>query len=313
MDGRYRSGRPVGDYNAAMQRREFLTTVAAAGVAVAHAPAIAAAAQVQPTVRRKGRLKQALFRQVFGQTNMSLDEQCRIAADLGCVGFDLIGAQDWPTLKKYGLIPTMAGAGPVTFPDGVIHREVHDQLEPKMKAFIDQSVEGGCQKIITVGGQRKGMSYAEGADNAVAFFNRIKSYAEDKGVTICLENMNSRYPDNVLGRPDQICDHIGWGFEVCKRVNSPSVKMLFDIYHAQVMDGNICATIKDNLPLIAHFHTAGVPGRHELDESQEINYRFVARTIVDLGFTGYIAHEYRPTPGKDPMEILRRTLDLMDV
>src|SRR4051812_41478283 len=295
-----------------MQRRDFIATVAAAGVVAAH-PAALGAAQTTQKVARKGRVKQALFRQVFGQTTMSFDEQCRIAADLGCHGFDLIGPQDWPTLKKYGLVPTMAGAGPVTFPDGVIHKEIHDKLEPAMKAYIDQCVEGGCPRIITVGGQRKGMSYAEGADNAVAFFNRIKSYAESKRVTICLENMNTRYPDNVLGRPDQICDHVAWGFDVCKRVNSPSVKMLYDIYHAQVMDGNVCATIKDNLQWIAHFHTAGVPGRHELDDTQELNYRFVAKTIADLGFAGTIAHEYRPTPGKDPLEILRRTLDLMDV
>ncbi|MEO8259794.1 MAG: TIM barrel protein [Acidobacteriota bacterium] len=294
-----------------MQRRQFLATVAAAGVAAAQSPALNA--QGQPKIQRKGRLKQALFRQVFGQTTMSLDDQCRIAADLGCVGFDLIGPSDWPTLKKYGLIPTMAGAGPVTFPDGLIHKEVQAALEPKLKAHIDLCAEAGVTKIITVGGQRKGMSYAEGADNAVAFLDRIKSYAESKRVVICLENMNTRYPDNVLGRPDQICDHVSWGFEVCKRVNSPSVKMLFDIYHAQVMDGNVCDTIKDNLPLIAHFHTAGVPGRHELDDTQELNYRFVAKTIVDLGFTGYLAHEYRPTPGKDPIEVLKRTLDLMDV
>ena len=301
-----------------MQRRDFIASVAAAVVVsdvAASSSATLAAAQGGKKVQRKGRLKQSLFRQVFGtgEPAMSFDEQCRIAAELGCVGFDLIGPQDWPTLKKYGLMPTMAGAGPVTFPDGVIHREIHDQLEPKMKAYIDQCVAGGCAKIITVGGQRKGMSYAEGADNAVAFFNRIKGYAESKRVEICLENMNTRYPDNVLGRPDQICDHVAWGFEVCKRVGSPNIKMLFDIYHAQVMDGNVCATIKDNLQWIAHFHTAGVPGRHELDDTQELNYAFVARTIVDLGFTGYIAHEYRPTPGKDPMEILRRTLDLMDV
>ena len=94
---------------------------------------------------------------------------------------------------------------------------------------------------------------------------------------------------------------------------SPSVKMLFDIYHAQIMDGDVCDTIKDNLQWIGHFHTAAVPGRHELDDTQELNYRFIAKTIADLGFTGYMAHEYRPTPGKDPLEVLRRTLDLMDV
>jgi hydroxypyruvate isomerase len=296
-----------------MKRRSFLATVAAAGVAAAQSSPVGVAAQAQPKVQRKGRLKQSLFRNVFGDPNMSFDDQCRIAADLGCVGFDLIGPQDWPTLKKYGLIPTMAPANPVTFQDGLIRKEIHDQLDAGVRAAIDQCAAGGCPNIITVGGQRRGMSLTEGADNCVAFFNRIKAHAEDKGVTICLENMNSRYPDNVLGRPDQICDHIGWGFEVCKRVNSPRVKMLFDIYHAQVMDGNLCATIKDNLQWIGHFHTAGVPGRHELDDTQEINYRFVARTIVELGFTGYIAHEYRPSPGRNPMDSLRQALDIMDV
>jgi hydroxypyruvate isomerase len=295
-----------------MQRREFLTTVTVAGLSVPFTRADGIA-QRQTRVQRKGRIKQALFRNVFGNPDMAFEDQCRIAADLGCVGFDLIPQQDWPTLKKYGLVPTMAGAGPVTFADGLIHKEVHGDLEPKLKTYIDQCVAGGCSKIITVGGQRKGMSYAEGADNAVAFLNRIKPYAEDNRVTICLENMNTRFPDNVLGRPDQICDHISWGFEVCKRVNSPSVKMLFDIYHAQVMDGNLCANIRDNLAWIAHFHTAGVPGRHELDDTQEINYRFVAKTIADLGFSGYIAHEYRPGPGRDPIESLRQSLDIMDV
>jgi len=265
-------------------------------------------------VRRKGRLKQALFRNVFGNNStLSFEDQCREAARLGCVGFDLIQPQDWPTLKKFGLVPTMAPSIGVTFQDGLIHKEVHDKVEKAMGDAIDLCAANGCSKMITVGGQRRGMSYEQGADNCVAFFNRIKAHAEDKGVTICLENMNTRYPDNVLGRPDQICDHVSWGFDVCRRVNSPSVKMLFDIYHAQVQDGNVSAAIKDNIQWIAHFHTAGVPGRHEIDDSQELNYRFIARTIVDSGFSGYVAHEYRPMPGRDPIEALERVLDIMDV
>src|SRR4051794_36726222 len=136
-----------------MQRRDFLASVAATLVAsdatVSHAAVAGTpqAGQGGQKAPRKGRLKQALFRQVFGTGQnavSSFDEQCRLAAELGCVGFDLIQPQDWPTMRKYGLIPTMAGAGPVTFPDGVIHKEVHDQLEPKMKAYIDQCAEGGC-------------------------------------------------------------------------------------------------------------------------------------------------------------------------
>ena len=298
-----------------MRRRDFLATVAAAGVAgVQRQPNVQAQTQapIQPKVQRKGRIKQSLFRNVFGMTNMSFDDQCRVAAELGCKGFDLIQPQDWPTLKKYGLIPTMGPTGGVTIPDGLIRKELHDSLEKSVRANIDVCAAAGCPNMITVGGQRRGMSDAEGADNCVAFLNRVKAYAEDKGVTICMENMNSKFEDNALGRPDQMCDHVKWGFDVCKRVNSPRVKMLFDIYHAQIMDGNLCDNIRENFQWIAHFHTAGVPGRHELDETQEIHYRFVAKTIADLGFTGYIGHEYRPSPGRDPMESLRQALDIMD-
>jgi hydroxypyruvate isomerase len=293
-----------------MRRREFLATVTAATVAAGTHPY----AQSPAPIKRKGRIKQALFRQVFGQPpNASLEDQCREAVRLGCVGFDLIPPADWPTLKKYGLAPTMGPMSFTSFEDGLIHREAHDKMEKALREEVDVCAAGGCTAFITASGQRKGMSYEEGADHAVAFLNRVKGYLEAKGVTLCIENMNSRYPDNVLGRPDQVCDHAAWGFEVCKRVNSPRVKMLYDLYHAQVQDGNVCATIRDNIQWIEHFHTAGVPGRHEIDDTQELNYRFVATTIAELGFNGSIAHEYRPTPGKDAMKSLERVLEVMDV
>ena len=167
--------------------------------------------------------------------------------------------------------------------------------------------------MITVAGQRRGMPYEEGADHCVAFFNRVKAHAEDKGVTICLEIMNSKFKDNALGRFDQICDHVAWGAGVVKRVNSPRIKLLFDIYHVQTMDGDVTRNIRENIQWIAHFHTGGVPGRHEIDDTQELNYRFVAQAIADLGFTGYIAHEYRPTPGRDPLQDLAQAMDIMTV
>jgi hydroxypyruvate isomerase len=297
-----------------MRRREFLTTVGATGVAAALARG-GHAQTAPPPIRRKGRVKQSLFRTVFGQDTPGLttfDEQCREAARLGAHGFELISPADWPTLKKYGLVPTMAPMSFTTIPDGIVHRELHDKLEKALRDEVDVCAAGGCQKIIAFGGQRKGMSYEEGLDHCAAFMNRVKGYLEDKGVTLCMENTNSKYPDNVLGRPDQLCDHAAWGFELCKRVNSPRVKMLFDIYHAQTQDGNVVATIKDNFPWIAHFHTAGVPGRHELDETQELNYRFVAQTIADLGYTGYIAHEYRPSPGRDAIKSLEAGMAILD-
>jgi len=302
-----------------MERRDFLFGIAGAGVALT-----AAHAQVEfpprpvppvtpPAVAPKVRLKQGLMRVVFGaDTKLSFDDQCREAAKIGFKGFDLIGEQDWPTLKKYGLIPTMAGAGPVTFQDGLIHKEAHDKLEPALRAHIDMCASHGVASVISVGGQRRGMSEAEGADSAVAFLNRIKSHLEDKSVTLCIENMNHKYTDGAYGRVDQIFAHPQWGLDVCKRVNSPRVKILYDIYHAQVMAGDLVATIRENIQWIGHFHTAGVPGRMAIDATQEINYRFVAQSIADLGFTGYISHEFRPSPGRDPLDCIREAYAIID-
>lgn len=291
-----------------MRRRDFLASVAAAGVAGV------VRAQSPPSGARKGRIKQALMRFNFGRdTKLSFDDMCREAARLGCRGFDLVGPQDWPTLKKYGLICTMAPPQGVTIRDGLIRPELHDAIERAMHGEIDLCAANLCPNIITVGGERRGIGCEEGKGHAVALLNRVKAHAEDKGVTICIEVVNSKYTDPEFGRADAIFDHLAWGADVCKRVSSPRVKILFDIYHVQIMEGDVCANIRQYFPLLAHFHAAGVPGRHELDETQELNYRFVAQTIADLGFTGYIAHEWRPTPGRDPLDSLRRVLEMMDV
>ena len=291
-----------------MRRRDFLTGLAVAGAA--------AGARAQPAgpAARKGRIKQSLMRFNFGRdTKLSFDDMCREAARLGCSGFDLVGPQDWPTLRKYGLISTMAPAQGVTIRDGLIRPELHDAIERAMHAEIDLCAAQGCPNIITVGGERHGIGYEEGKDACVTLLNRIRAHAEDKSVTICIEVVNSKYTDPEFGRADAIFDHLAWGVDVCKRVNSPRVKILFDIYHVQIMEGDVCHNIREYFPWIAHFHAAGVPGRHELDGTQELNYRFVAQTIADLGFTGFIAHEWRPSPGRDPLESLRQVLDIMDV
>jgi hydroxypyruvate isomerase len=290
-----------------MRRRDFVGTAAALA-----SSSVGSLASAQPKVERKGRLKQTVMTVVFGP-KVPLDDMCRHAAELGVKGIDTVPVESWPTLKKYGLIPTMGPTGGVTFKDGIIRKELHDSLEKSMSATLDICAANGCPNMIAVGGQRRGMPYEEGADNAVAMLNRVKNHAEDKGVTICLENMNSKYKDPALGREDQICDHVAWGFDVCKRVNSPRVKLLFSIYHAQIMDGDICANIRDNFAWIGHFDTGGVPGRNQIDDTQEINYRFVAKTIADLGYTGYICHEYRPSAGLDPIQTLAKVLEIMDV
>ena len=240
---------------------------------------------------------------------MPFEDMCKEAARQGCVGFDLRGPQDWPTLKKYGLIPTMYPPGPGgTISDALNRKENHERLEKAMHAAIDESAANGVPNIITFSGNRRGMSDAEGADNCVLFLNKVKAHAEDKGINICMELLNSK-----VNHKDYMCDHTAWGVEMCKRVNSPRVKLLYDIYHLQIMEGDIVRTIKDNFQWLAHFHTGGNPGRNELDDTQELNYRFVAKTIADLGFTGYVAHEYSPARGRDAIQSLNQAMEIFDV
>jgi hydroxypyruvate isomerase len=283
-----------------MRRRDFLPALTA-GAALA-------SAQTDTPVQRKGRLKQCVTRGVFGR-GMPFEDQCRHAARLGCKGFDLIGPQDWPMLKKYGLVPTMypppAGG---TIPDALNRKENHDRIEKTIKAAIDECAAIKAPNVITFSGNRNGMPDNEGADNTVAFLNRVKGYAEDKGVTICMEYLNSK-----VNHKDYMFDHAAWGFDVVKRVNSPRVKVLYDIYHAQIMDGDIVRTIRQNFQWIAHFHTGGNPGRNDIDDSQELNYRFIAKAIGDLGFTGYVAHEYGPAQGRDPVKSLETAMEIFDV
>ena len=162
--------------------------------------------------------------------------------------------------------------------------------------------------IITFSGNRRGMSDQEGADNCVKFLNKVKAHAEDKGVNICMELLNSK-----VNHKDYMCDHTAWGVDVMKRVNSPRVKLLYDIYHLQIMEGDICRTIKDNIQWIAHFHTGGNPGRHEIDDTQELNYRFVAKTIADLGYTGYSPRILASAGPRRDREPKSQAMEIFDV
>lgn len=272
-------------YDAGMTRRTLLASGAA----------LAAANQIQVArAASAGRLKQSVARWCYGK--MSLDDLCRNAAAMGISGIDLVNHDEWPVLQKYGLVPAMTpGAG--TIPDAWNRKENHDRLEKDMRANIERAAAAKVPNVITFSGNRKGMADAEAKDNCVAGLNRVKKMAEDNNVTICLELLNSK-----VDHKDYQCDHTAWGVDVCNRVGSQRVKLLYDIYHMQIMEGDIIRTIRDNIQHIGHFHTGGVPGRHELDGTQELNWTTVAKAIADLGYTGYFAHEFVPT--RDPMASL---------
>ena len=281
-----------------MTRRTFVPALAAS---------LAATAPAQDEPKHKGRLHQCVTTGVFRGSGMSIDAMARAAAQQGAYGFDLIGPKDWPVLKQHGLVPTMMPppwGG--TIPDGLNRKENHARIEKTIREAIDLCAANGVPNVITLSGYRRGMSDEEGADNCVLFLNKVKAQAEDKNINICMELLNSK-----VDHKDYMCDHTSWGVGVMKRVGSPRVKLLYDIYHMQIMEGDIARTIRDNIQYIEHFHTGGNPGRHEINGTQELDYHFVSKAIADLGFQGQIAHEY--TPVRDPIASLKQAMEICDV
>lgn len=276
-----------------MTRRHLLSAAPAA-------LALSAAASGQ----NRGRLKQSAARWCYN--SLSLDELCRAAAGMGLAAIDLVAPEDAPTLKKYGLVPAMILPGGGTIPDGLNSLDNHSRIEDELRKRIPQAAAVGAPNIITFSGNRRGLPDERGLANCAIGLNRVKRIAEDHGVTICVELLNSK-----VDHKDYQCDHTAWGVELVRRVDSPRVKLLYDIYHMQIMEGDILRTIRENIQYIAHFHTGGVPGRHELDDTQELNWRTVARAIADLGFTGYFAHEFVPL--RDPLASLRQAVELCTV
>jgi hydroxypyruvate isomerase len=191
----------------------------------------------------------------------------------------------------------------------ISHKEATGDYLKALHAAIDIAAANDIPNIILLAGARAPeVSEDQGAENAIAFINQAKAHAEDKNITLCTELISS-----AGGPTAYMFDHMAWGLKVMKEVNSPRAKILYDIYHAQVMDGNIVKTIRDNIQWIGHFHTGGVPGRHELDETQELNWRYIAQSILDLKYTGYITHEWSPTPGSDPIASLNKVIGIIDV
>ena len=251
----------------------------------------------------KGRVKQSAARWCYAK--ISLDDLCRTGAEMGLSGIDLVKPEEWPTIKKYGLVPSMVySAG--TIPDGWNRKENHDRLVKEMQDGINRAAADKLPNVITFSGNRRGLSDDEGRDNCIIGLRRVKKMAEDSGVTINLELLNSK-----VNHKDYQCDHTAWGVAVMQGVDSPRVKLLYDIYHMQIMEGDIIRTIRDNIQYIGHFHTGGVPGRHELDDTQELQWRTVTQAIADLNFEGYMAHEFVPT--RDPLTSLRQAVDLCRV
>ena len=289
-----------------MDRRDFLGVAGAAAALAAAPPALAQAT--------KKRIKQGLWKINFGtDAKLSFDQECAIAKRLGLYGFDVIQPADWPTLRKYGLDPLMVGPGKTDYLGGLIHPEIHDATFQGISDQADLCAKNNVKRIGLSAGQRRGMDYKTAADNAVTLCKRLAPKLEAAGVTLVIENVNDRRgADGDLARQDMVFGHWDWGLEVVERVNSPAIKLLCDIYHLQIMDGDVTYRIKRDIKQIAHIHVAGVPQRKEIDGRQELNFPMIAKTIVETGYDGYVCHEWRLTPGADPVKAIAEAVAIMD-
>ena len=255
-------------------------------------------------VQRKGRIKQSASRWCY--KDIPLDQLCASAAQIGLKGIDLLNPEEYDVPRRYGLVCSMAYAGGGELTSAMNRIENHARIEEGFRKYIPLAAKAGVPNVITFSGNRAGMSDDEGARNTIAGLNRVKKIAEDNGVVICMELLNSK-----VDHKDYMCDHTAWGVRVVEAVNSPHVKLLYDIYHMQIMEGDLVRTIQQNIQWIGHFHTGGVPGRHELDGTQEVQWDGVMRGIAATSFQGYVAHEFVPT--RDPLTSLRQAVDLCDV
>jgi hydroxypyruvate isomerase len=238
---------------------------------------------------------------------LTLDELCSSAKEIGIIAIDLVGPKDWPVLQKYDLDSSMCNGAEISLVEGWNTRQYHTTLIKNYMEMIPLVAKSGYKNLICFSGNRNGMDDETGLKNASDGLKKVLAIAEKNGVTLVMELLNSKI-DHI----DYQCDRTSWGVELVKRTGSENLKLLYDIYHMQVDEGNVIQTIKDNHQYIAHYHTAGVPGRHEIDDAQELNYPAIMRAIKETGFKGYVAQEFVPV-NLDKIASLKQAIEICDI
>ncbi len=296
----------------AMTRREALGLLAGgvAGVGALSAGKSLFADEKQESIssaqNARGRIHQSVCHWCYGRTRIaSVEDLARESAKIGYKSVELIGPEHWATVKKHGLIVAMPpGTGPIH--DCLNRKENHERCLAELRKNITLAAEAGFPNVICFSGNRQGMPDEVGLENCALALKQVAGLAEEKKVTICMELLNSK-----VDHKDYMCDHTAWGVELVKKVGSPRFKLLYDIYHMQIMEGDVIRTIQQCHEYIAHYHTGGNPGRNEIDETQELNYTAVMKAIADTGFTGYIAQEF--IPKRDPVASLEQAFRICTV
>ncbi len=291
--------------NSFITRRELLAA-SAGSLALAATPAFRFARAGTADQSRPGRLKQSVSRWTYG--SMPLPELCRAAKALGIVAIDLLQPDEWPVVREAGLVASLGYPTPRRdfIATGFNDRANHPMLLRELRETIPLAASAGVPSVIAMFGNRRGRSEADGMAACIEGLRAIAPVAEQHGVTVVVELLNSK-----VDHQDYQGDHTAFGAAVIDGVGSPRVKLLYDIYHMQIMEGDVIRTIREHSARIGHFHTGGVPGRHEIDDTQELNYRSVARAIADTGFAGYVAHEF--VPSREPLRSLRDAVAICDV
>ena len=277
----------------------------AGSAAIAATPLLGLQSVREDRLPLKGNISHSVCRWCFG--DMPLEQLCVAVKEMGLVGIDLVGPKDWATLQQHQLISTMCNGAEISLTKGWNNPQYHAQLIKNYTEHIDLVAAAGYTNLICFSGNREGMSDEVGLQNCADGLKKIMALAEKKGVVIHMELLNSK-----IDHKDYMCDKTPWGVELCKRIGSPNFKLLYDIYHMQIDEGDVIRTIQNYHPYIGHYHTAGVPGRHEIDESQELFYPAIMRAILATGFKNYVAQEFIPAH-QNKLESLRKAIQICDV
>ena len=289
-----------------MQRRDLIKTLAASASTVfIGSTGFTKQGANEVSSQLKGNINHSVCQWCY--PDLSLEELCIVAKEFGLMGIDLIGPDGWDTLKNYGLESTMCNGAEISLTEGFNDPQYHTLLIDNYTKQIKQVAQAGFTNLICFSGNKRGMDDETGLENCVTALQKILPLAEKLGVVIQMELFNSK-----INHPDYMCDNSRWGIELCKRLDSPNFKLLYDIYHMQISEGDIIRTITDNHQYFGHYHTAGVPGRNEIDETQELFYPAIMQAIVDTGYKGVVAQEFISKNNK-PLDSLKKSILICDV
>jgi len=286
-----------------MQRRKFIQKTALSSLFV-HPFAQTLCATKNSTLRLQNNIHHSVCRWCYD--DIPFESFLKTLKEIGIGAIDLVGPKDWPLLKKYDIHCSMCNGAEINLTEGWNDPKNHPQLIENYRQMIPKVAEAGYTNLICFSGNRNGMSDTEGLAHCVVGLSEIMPLAEAHGVIIQMELFNQ------INHPDYMCDSTQWGIALCDALQSPNFKLLFDIYHMQIQEGDIIRSIQEHHSYFGHYHTAGVPGRHEIGEDQELYYPAIMRAIVATGFQGYVAQEFIPT-AKDPLASLREAIAICDV